>query len=74
MGVTFFNQLTFDISQLPQPISRTGILKVIDQACVLFHEKFVTLRLFPQDTTVDPMMLVLQISCSGIGWQLSSLE
>ena len=49
-------------------------LKAIDQACVLFHENFVTLRLSPQDATVDPTMLVLQISCSRVDWQLSSLE
>jgi len=73
MRITFFNELIFDISQLPQFISRTKTFKGIDQACVLFHENFVELKLSLQDATVDHTMLVLQISCSGIDWQLSSL-
>ena len=73
--IRFFNQLVFEISQLPMFLCRTAMLPAIDQANVVF-DKFrivVTLSSSLETEAVDPTRLKLGISCRKLDWQLSSL-
>jgi len=75
--ITFFNQLLFDSSRLPQFITFIGRInkfKVFDQACVLFQSRYGQVRLSPQPGTVDHATLKLKIACKASDWQLSSLS
>jgi hypothetical protein len=74
--ITFFNQLLFDSSRLPQFIAFIGRInkfKVFDQACVLFQPRYGQVRL-SQEGTVDHATLKLKIACKASDWQISSLS
>ena len=73
ISITFFNQLVFDILQLPKFLCRTEMLTVLDQAEVAFNEGSISVELFPKRRTVDPPIVTLKISCRQLDWQLSSL-
>jgi len=73
ISITFFNQLIFNISQLPKFLCRTETFTVLDQATVSFHERFVHVEL-SQQTGANSARLNLKISCRKLDWQLSSLE
>jgi hypothetical protein len=73
ISIRFFNQLIFNISQLPKFLCRTETFTVLDQATVSFHERFVHVKL-SQQTGANSARLNLKISCRKLDWQLSSLE
>jgi len=70
--IRFFNQLIFNISQLPKFLCRTETFTVLDQASVSFYEEFISVELFHQ-TGANSTRLELSISCRKLDWQLSSL-
>ena len=72
--IMFFNQLIFNISQLPRFISRTENLKALNQVKVDFlsHSARVVL-LSPQTETLNCPELTVGVSCKVSEWQLSSL-
>jgi hypothetical protein len=73
ISITFFNQLIYNISQLPKFLCRTETFTVLDQATVSFHERFVNVKL-SRKTGANSPSLKLSISCRKLDWQLSSLE
>ncbi len=73
IGITFFNQLIFNILQLPRFLFRTEKFKRLDQAEVAFYARSVDIILSSQSRTVDPARLNLGVSCRALDWQLSSL-
>lgn len=71
--IMFFNQLIFNISQLPRFISRTENLKALDQVKVDFLSHSARVVLSRQTETVNCPELTVGISCKVSEWQLSSL-
>jgi len=72
--VTFFNQLAFDLSQLPQFISRTEKIKALTRAVLAFYNNLIEITLsLKTRTAADHGTLVLRVSCRESDWQLSSL-
>jgi len=72
-SVTFFNQVMFDISQLPQFISRTEKFKALNRAGVAFYDRSVKVRLAEKRGTTNRGTLDLEILCATPDWQLSSV-
>jgi hypothetical protein len=72
ISITFFNQLIFDILQLPEFLCRTEKFKILDRADVFFLEELIIIKLSLQ-TGADTTRLQLGISCRQLDWQLSSL-
>ena len=70
--IRFFNDIVFDTRQLAQFISRTPTLKSLEKAHVTFDNHAARVRLSSQ--TSDYRGLVVDILCSGLDWQVSSLE
>jgi hypothetical protein len=73
VGMTFFNQLTFNIPQLPQFVRLAKRLGSPNRAQVTFYGCSVVVRLSSEAGTVDNTQVTLEISCRAIDWQLSSL-
>jgi len=73
LSVTFFNQLIFDISQLPQFLSRTEKFKLLGQANIVFNSRSVKVCLAGKPGTATHGTLDLSILCRKRDWQLSSL-
>jgi len=71
--ITFFNQLLFDIPQLPQFVRQLNKFKAVDQAYVLFQSRYVQVRLSSQAGTEDGANFKLKISCKPSDWQLSAV-
>jgi hypothetical protein len=73
--ISFFNQLTFNIPQLPQFIDRLGKFKALCQADISFSDDFVEVALLDSKSARagEQTMLVLKILCSQPDWQSSSL-
>ena len=71
LHMTFFNQLIFDTPQLAQFICHAPKIKAQHRAYVAFADSYVQVTL-PQTSYGTPG-LELNISCSQIDWQLSSL-
>jgi hypothetical protein len=63
--ITFFNQLVFNVSQLPQFLDRTGELRDPDQADIVFSRDKVT---------VTASGKTLRIACKDTDWQISALS
>jgi hypothetical protein len=72
--ITLFNQLIFNISQLPRFICRAEKFQAFTEAVVVLYNQSVKVTLYPQTGKGDRAMLALAISCSESDWQLSSLE
>jgi hypothetical protein len=72
ISITFFNQLIFNISQLPKFLSRTETFTALDQATVSFNDQYIGVKLLQQTGATFPR-LQLSISCRKLDWQLSSL-
>ena len=70
--IKFFNQLIFDISELPRFISRTEKLRTLNRAEAFFDGQAVGIGFYRPETTV-PRNLTVRIACSPSDWQLSSL-
>jgi len=69
--MTFFNQLVFDISQLPKFVTRTATIATLDQADVVFYNGSISIELSSQTVTVDPANSHSEsraafISCTGL--------
>jgi len=74
ISITFFNQLIFNISQLPKFLSRTETFTALDQATVSFNDQYIGVKLLQQTGATFPgPRLQLSISCRKLDWQLSSL-
>jgi len=69
--ITFFNQLLFDIPQLPQFIDRTMKLILLNRATVTFRPHTVGISLY---SPIRSPKLDLQVSCKDSDWQISSME
>jgi F-box-like len=70
--ITFFNQLVFDLRQLPRFISHAGMLRELDHARVDFSGGDVEMKL--EIPTVQHIQwLKHQITCDGVEWQVSSM-
>ena len=73
--ITFFNQIVFDTPQLVQFISRTPRLKALERAHIAFEDNAARVNLsLPQTFGYGSLRLNVKISCSELGWQVSSLE
>ena len=70
-AITFFNQLIFDIPQLPQFMHLTERLTSPTRAVVTFRPHTVQVSLH---SPISPAKLDLQISCNDSDWQISSME
>jgi hypothetical protein len=72
--IIFFNQLNFHIPQFCQFLSRAGQSEALKQANVDFDSSCVEVSLSPSTSRIDEERgLSLQVSCSGLDWQLSSV-
>ena len=71
--IMFFNQLIFNITQLPRFISRTENLKALNQVKVDFLSHSARVVLSRPTETVNCPELTVGISCTVSEWQLSSL-
>ena len=73
-GIIFFNQLIFDVSQLPDLVCRTETFTVLDQADVVLDSDSIRIQFRPKDGAVNFIRrLDLEISCPKLDWQLSAL-
>jgi hypothetical protein len=70
--IKFFNQLIFDITELPRFISRTEKLRTLNRAEAFFDGQAVGIGFYRPETTV-PRNLTVRIACVPSDWQLSSL-
>jgi hypothetical protein len=72
--ITFFNQLVFDIVQLPKFLDRIDRVAVLDSATVNLCADSISITFSAQSQTVDTTWFELVVSCSKLDWQLSSLS
>jgi len=70
--ITFFNQLIFDISQLPHFISHIENFEILD-AEVSFWPDSASVQLALKTGKGWQQMLLLDVSCTEADWQLSSI-
>jgi hypothetical protein len=70
--IKFFNQLIFDIAELPRFISRTEKLRTLNRAEAFFDGQAVGIGFYRPETTV-PRNLTVRVACIPSDWQLSSL-
>ncbi|KAH9974444.1 hypothetical protein BGW80DRAFT_181640 [Lactifluus volemus] len=68
--ITFFNQLVFDIRQLPRLIGHAPTLMTYDTAEIHFYTDCIVV-VFSSMTFND--FLTFQISCRDVDWQVSSM-
>jgi len=72
--ISFFNQLIFDTPLLRHFISRTEIIKEHNRATVAFHTRRTEVRFLRKEgTTIHEGLFFLEIPCTPMDWQLSSL-
>jgi hypothetical protein len=71
--IMFFNQLIFDIRQLPQFIGHVGMLTSYNRAEVALSGTLVRINLYSPEGTSPPKRLMLGILCKGADWQVSSM-
>lgn len=68
-----FNQIIFNISQLPQFIDHADRFKALNHANIVMSRHSVEVKLLSQPGTADRTILVMGVSCGVSDWQLSSL-
>jgi F-box-like len=73
IAIRFFNQLVFDTPLLSDFICRTETFKPLNQARISVFSKFIHITLSQEKRQAVGVALALQISCSALDWQLSSL-
>jgi hypothetical protein len=71
-GMTFLNQLIFDVRQLSLFIGYTGMPRSFSHAIVGFWYDSCKVVLYPQGETNLSQRLVLRVLCRGLDWQVSS--
>ena len=72
LDIIFFNDLIFDIPQLLQFITRTPMLNAPEKARISFGHGAARINLLSQSSGYGE--LIVEISCRGPDWQISSLE
>ena len=70
LHISFFNQLIFDIQQLPQFIGRTGILRSYNRTEVVFGRHSVKIVLRLAELANSHQEPTLEIFCKDIDWQV----
>jgi hypothetical protein len=75
-SIIFFNQLVFDLLQLPMFLCRAEKFTELNQAQVYFDEDSTRAEFSLQTETLNltSLRLSLRISCRELDWQLSSLS
>ena len=73
IGITYFNQLVFQVPQLFRFIGRTQIIKQAMDAKVYSTPSEIWLNLLSGLAELPRTSLYLQISCRGLDWQVSHL-
>ncbi len=73
LSTTFFSQINFDIGELIQFISRTSIMKELNDARVVFDSRTAWVTFQPQISQLSIEQVKVEISCQVPDWQLSSL-
>ena len=71
IDITFFNQPTFDASQLGQFIRRTDMQTTLTKAYIRTSAHAISISIEDSNTSTTPLRL--QISCRQLDWQLSSM-
>jgi hypothetical protein len=73
--IRFFNQIIFNISQLPQFTNHADSFKILNCANIVFSRQYVEIRLSSQPETlaVNRTILTMGLKCGVSDWQLSSL-
>jgi hypothetical protein len=75
LHIAFYNDIVFDTPQLIQFISRTPKLKAPENAFIGLSDYAARVRFSSQTSpSRDGGDLMVEISCKGLNWQLSSLE
>ena len=74
VSIIFFNQLVFDVVQVPKFLHRIDGFAVLDSANVILRAEFISVTLFTQSQTVGTTRFKLEVSCTKLDWQLSSLS
>ena len=74
LEMVFFHQLVFNISHLPEFITRAEVFNVLNEAYIVFHRDFAQLRCFWQKDTAVQRVVAVGILCKESEWQLSSLS
>ncbi|KAH9974241.1 hypothetical protein BGW80DRAFT_172613 [Lactifluus volemus] len=73
INIVFFNQLVFDIRQLPSFIDHAPTFLSYNQAVIEFSDGFICFVLrSPNESFL--FSFIFQVKCKGIDWQLSSME
>jgi hypothetical protein len=73
-SITFFNQLVFDLLQLPMFLCRTKAFTVLNRTEVDFDKDFTLVEFSSRTETYNKTSLSLTILFRGLDWQLSSLS
>ena len=73
LHISFFNQLIFDIQQLPHFISHVGILRSSSRAEIIVTNDHIEINLYPPKGTDPPKELNLGIYCRAVDWQVRSM-
>ena len=73
IAIKIFNQLVFDSLLLSDFICRTETFKPLNQARISVFSKFIHITSSQEKGEAVSVALALQISCSALDWQLSSL-
>jgi hypothetical protein len=72
--ITFFNQLVFDIVQLPKFLRRIDRFTLLDSAIVNLWPDSIYITLSTQSQTVGTTRIEFWVSCTKMDWELSSLS
>ena len=72
LDITFFNQVIFNIQQLPYFIGHARILRSSSHAKVVFSDDLVWISLCPTDPPTG-IKLQLGICCKAVDWQVRSM-
>ena len=72
-NITLFNQLVFDILQLPNLICCTEKFELLDQIDVVLEKTSIAITFSPKIARFDSPEHQLEISCEKLDWQLSAL-
>jgi hypothetical protein len=73
-SMTFFNQLVFDLFQLPMFLCRTKAFTVLNHTQIVFDKNAANVDFSSGTETLNETSLSLTISCRELDWQLSYLS
>ena len=72
LHITFFNDIVFDTPQLIRFLRQTPKLNALEKASITLWDRAAMIKFSSQ--TFRDRNFVVEISCKGLDWQLSSLE